>query len=75
MCCNQHSAVWGLYSAAAENSFRVGEDKRGVKKYPEGSEECGQRDLGENIVPQSAVTGSWPWPAAAKPGVMLAFAQ
>lgn len=63
-----------IYSAAAENSFRVGEDKGGVKEHPEGSEECGQGNLGENIILQSAVTGSWPQPSAAMPGAVLAFA-
>lgn len=63
-----------IYSAAAENSFRVGEDKGGVKEHPEGSEECRQGDLGENISHQSAVTGSWPQPSAAMPGAMLGFA-
>lgn len=63
-----------IYSAAAENSFRVGEDKGGVKEHPEGSEECRQGNLGENIILQSAVTGSWPQPSAAMPGAVLAFA-
>lgn len=65
----------GVHSAAPENRFRIGEDRGGVKKHPEGSEKCGQGDLGENVVPQSAVTGSWPQPAAAKPGVLLASAH
>lgn len=39
-----------LCSAAAENHFRLGEDKGGVKKHPEGLEECRQGDFGENIV-------------------------
>lgn len=63
-----------IYSAAAENSFRVGEDKGGVKEHPEGFEECRQGDLGENITPQPAVTGSWPQPSAAMPGAVLGFA-
>lgn len=65
----------GACSAATENSVGVGEDRGGVKKHPEGSEECRQGNLGENIIPLSAVTGNWPRPAAAKPGVMLALAQ
>lgn len=64
-----------LCFAAAENNFRVGEDKGGVKKHTERSEECRQRDLGENIIPHGQLPVTADWSAAAKPGVMLAFAQ
>lgn len=64
-----------LCSAAAENDFRVGEDKGGVKKHTERSEECRQGDLGENIFLHGRLPVTADWSAAAKPGVMLAFAQ
>lgn len=64
-----------LCSAAAENDFRAGEDKGGVKKHTERSEECRQGDLGENIIPHGQLPVTADWPAAAKPGVMLAFTR